>query len=305
MNPTDAPAVDLMKLPFKQRNYLLDSAFYDVGSLTSEEQAALSPWVDREGTIIVVSPRTANRDIRHYKNALRFMNKEDKNVRAIAIAGVGSSALGTGALARNVADHYGCDVAGIVTGYGLTDLISEAMGGWFFYGSMDRFRYEMTSIVDGLITTLREARAGTPKRHDKSFAADLMIDSRFVVPGNSDAGTLLDILIAAPDNLSLVVCHSKGCLLTSFVLHHLVGEMGDDVHPYYERLNIVTLGTVVGLPKQFTKCHQFIGKLDWFGDMNSCHGVPRIPIPDAWHHLNTAIPHHLPVAKALKDVAIA
>ena len=91
-------------LGYKQRNAVLDSFFYDTASLTVEEKTKLSPLVDREGSIIVVPPSNSDRQIRHYKRALRFMNKEGPTIRAIAVAGVGSSVLGTAALARNIAD---------------------------------------------------------------------------------------------------------------------------------------------------------------------------------------------------------
>jgi hypothetical protein len=105
-------------MALKKRNQIVDSLFYDVGALTPREQDQLSPHIEREATIVVVSPREAGAGIRHYKNALRFMLREGDSVRAVVVAGVGSSVLGTAALARNVADHYGIDVAGIVTGYG-------------------------------------------------------------------------------------------------------------------------------------------------------------------------------------------
>jgi len=43
--------------------------------------------------------------------------------------GVGSSPLGTAALARAVADALDTDVAGIITGYGLSDVMAEALCG--------------------------------------------------------------------------------------------------------------------------------------------------------------------------------
>ena len=44
---------------------------------------------------------------------------------------------GTAALARSIADALDADVAGIVTGYGLSDMMSEALGGWFAVGAAD------------------------------------------------------------------------------------------------------------------------------------------------------------------------
>ena len=92
-------------------------------------------------------PSNSDRQIRHYKRALRFMNKEGPTIRAIAVAGVGSSALGTAALARSIADALDTDVAGIVTGYGLSDVMTEALGGWFVFGAADRIRFAMEKCL--------------------------------------------------------------------------------------------------------------------------------------------------------------
>ena len=143
---------NLLKSPLKLRNQVADSFFYDVDALDLAEREMLSPHVDLKGTIIVVSPRAKGGGIRHYKSALGFMLEEGNRIEVVAIAGVGSSVLGTAALARNVADHYDRDVAGIVTGYGLTDVVLEGFGGFFYYGAIDRLRYEAERRVDRLLT---------------------------------------------------------------------------------------------------------------------------------------------------------
>ena len=141
-------AASLPFFGYRQRNAVIDNFFYDTASLTIEEKAKLSPLVDREGSIIVVPPSNSDRQIRHYKSALRFMNKEGPTIRAIAVAGVGSSALGSAALARNIADALNTDVAGIVTGYGLSDVMTEAFGGWFAFGAADRIRCTMEKFFE-------------------------------------------------------------------------------------------------------------------------------------------------------------
>ena len=303
MNSLDSTIGNMYRYPVAQRNCLLDSVFYNVGSLTGREQAALSPLSDREGTVIVVSPASSKREIRHYKNSLRFMNNEGPDIRAIALAGVGSSVLGTAALARDVADHYGFDVAGIVTGYGLTDLMTEAMGGWYFYGFADLFRHNTRLKIDNLMTTLRETPSLRSEASEKMFGLDVP-DSRLTVSGSSDAGTFLDILIANPKKLSLIVAHSKGCLMTSFVLWHLVDELGPEQHPYYENLTIVTLGAVVTIPEEFRRTYQYIGELDWFGGMNSRLDLPHSVVPKAWHHLNPQFPGNLHTSQVLDGVPL-
>src|SRR5271157_4650284 len=100
-----------MSVLIKTRNQAIDSVFYDTGSLTYEEWLSLSPWVDKKGKIIVVSPSGSvspegkPKTIRHYESPEEFLLTDDwRNIVAIAIAGVGSSVIGTAALARTVAD---------------------------------------------------------------------------------------------------------------------------------------------------------------------------------------------------------
>ncbi|WP_372719160.1 hypothetical protein [Novipirellula sp.] len=283
-------------LPFRQRNAMLDSLFYDVGALTAQEQSELQTLIDREGSIIVVSPRDRGLPIRRYKNALRFINNEGDQVQAIVAAGVGSSGLGTAALARNVADATAMDVAGIVTGYGLSDVLTESLGGWFFYGSIDRWRLQWEKIGQQCFDLFPEENAN---------AKDKGVETRRVaLTGSDETGTLLDILISRPQSLKLLVGHSKGALLIDFVLEHFLDELGDGNHVYLEQLHVVTLGAIVALPHRFQHHHQFIGSKDWFGGLNSRLDIDHHSVPGAWHHLNPAFPQHLAVANVLQTVTI-
>lgn len=298
MQTIDSQVVNVLTYPAKRRNQFVDAIFYDIDSLTAEEQGELSPLVDREGTIIVVSPRTAGRPIRHYKNALRFMIAEGDAIRALAAAGVGSSVLGAAALARNVADHYDIDVAAVVTGYGISDVAAEALGGWYFYGKVDQFRHAVELMVENWLTTLPE-----PTRNDKERGFAAPIDSRFVLPGNSDIGTLYDIL-AASRNLRLLVGHSKGNLLISFALRHFARELGNIHHPHYDNLAVVTLGAVVNLRAEFQRRRQFLGQWDLLGRINSDLDAPHEVVPRVGHHLNPRFPLHMSVGDILSVVPL-
>lgn len=210
-------AAGLPFFAYRQRNAVIDNVFYDTASLTLEEKAKLSPLVDREGSIIVVPPSNSDRQIRHYKRALRFMNKEGSTIRAIAVAGVGSSVLGTAALARNIADALDTDVAGIVTGYGLSDAMSEALGGWFAFGAADRIRYTMEKFLERL-------RSGMP--------ADT------VAAGSDASATLSEILLAHPPKLEYLVAHSKGSLVVSYALQQYLEDLEGEESDLLERLRI-------------------------------------------------------------------
>ena len=266
-------------LAYKQRNLVLDNFFYDTASITLAERANFTPLVDREGSIVVVPPSNSDRKIRHYKRALRFMNKEGPTICAIAIAGVGSSPLGTAALARAVADALDTDVAGIITGYGLSDVMAEALGGWFAFSAADRIRYTMEKFFERMRATMP---AGI-----------------VTAEGDASPSTLSEILLADPPELEYLVTHGKGSLVASRALQQYVEDLEGDNSKLFKRLRITTLGAVVDLPTQFKSVKQYLGTLDWFGTANSNLGVTHERVPGAGHHLNQGLLYHMSVTSLL------
>ena len=193
-----------------------------------------------------------------------------------------SSALGTAALARSIADALDADVAGIVTGYGLSDMMSEALGGWFAFGAADRIRHTM----ERAFARMRPAA---------------LADS--VTPGSDAAATLSEILLAAPPKLDTLVAHSKGSLVVAHALQRYVDDLEGDDSPLFKRLHIVTLGAVVGVPAEFKHVKQYLGAYDWFGGANSSLGVKHERVPGVSHHLNPGFPYHMRVAPLLNGGA--
>ena len=186
------------------------------------------------------------------------------------------------ALARNIADALNTDVAGIVTGYGLSDVMTEVFGGWFAFGAADRIRYTMEKFFERMRSTMPADAA----------------------PAAGDASaTLSEILLAGPPKLEYLVAHSKGSLVVSHALQHYVEDLEGDESALFERLRITTLGAVVGLPPTFKKVQQYLGALDWFGRANSSLGVMHERVPEAGHHLNPGIPYHMSVAALLNGGA--
>ena len=76
--------------------------FYDVNAVTHEEAPDLAFWLAREGAIILVPPTGEGR-LKVFLTPGDYL-REQVPVAALAIAGVGSSALGAAAFARNVAE---------------------------------------------------------------------------------------------------------------------------------------------------------------------------------------------------------
>lgn len=294
MKTLDSQLIAPIAPSIKQRNAFFDALFYDIGALTTKEKDDLSPWGDREGSVINVPPAASGRPISHYPNVRDFLNEHHLSVRAVVVAGVGSSVLGTAALARNVANVYDIDVAGIVSGYGASDMLAEAMGGWFFYGATDVIRQEIREAVNRLpisvspLGILPNFSAGAPDRTD-------------AISSGRDVVALDAILNATPPKLSILVGHSKGDLLLDFALERFATKYGKTKHQFFDELRIVTFGALTDIPPQFRRVYQFIGAIDWFGGMNSRFQVSHTKVPNAWHHLNTSLPFHMPAEHVLKE----
>ncbi|MBF0164639.1 MAG: hypothetical protein HQM01_09115 [Magnetococcales bacterium] len=280
----------------KNRNAFADALFYDVCALTESERSQLDPMIEREGSVVVVSPAQARPEgetIRHYPSAREFLESVDHPAQAIVLAGVGSSVLGAAALARNVANVYQMDVAAVVTGYGMLDIMDEALGGWLFYGAADRSRLELDNFLKQfpqMAWGMKLARSTTAGVWNQL--------SGVVTPGIRDTRTLLEILSQQTGSLRLLLGHSKGSLMIAYALAHA----SMDGHACFKNVQVVTLGAVADIPGTCVMKRQFIGGLDWFGGMNSRMGVPYTLIPNAWHHTNTKLAYHLSVEEVLKEV---
>jgi len=290
-------------------NSLLDVVFYDVGALSTEERLALSTYVSPQGSVLIVYPRNAARPIRAL-TPVTFADEQldgaNDRVSTIVVAGVGSSAIGTAALARNVADYLDTPVAGIVSGYGLADVVSEALGGWFVFGARNALREIVARVLEAY--ELKD-HVRDPESHRDMKArltsATASPDDRFLdrfLYGSPDSTTLLYLLLRLGRNLRLLVGHSKGNYSIENALEGLVGSwQGASTSASYD-LDVVTLGAVIWFPPEFAELHQFIGRIDYFGMLNSRIFAQRITVPGAWHSLNSALPGHLSVEHALRAV---
>ena len=75
----------------------------------------------------------------------QFAEFGGREVSAIAVADVGSSALGSAAFARNVADAIGRPVAAVVSGYGWPTA-TEALGGFVGFGALNGLRHSFENL---------------------------------------------------------------------------------------------------------------------------------------------------------------
>lgn len=267
----------------QQRNAFLDSVFYDVGNVTADEQPSLAFWRAKEGALLVVPP-TGGAALEVFADKEAFFDQGGGDVKALAVAGVGSSALGAAAFARNVADAVGGPVAAVVSGYGLSDVLTEAMGGFFLFGALNSIRHRLEGL-------------------DRTGQANTQGEATGLLRTSKDTATLIDLLSDPRFNVSLLVGHSKGNLVISEALYAL--EARQALAPVAERCRIVTISAKIGMPSAFwRKVIDVMGQWDGFGALNSRPDIAAdLIVPGAWHSTNPEFPFGLGlrVTPTLKD----
>jgi hypothetical protein len=284
-----SPAREAFLENVRQRNAILDYLFYDVNCIKPSEAAHLAPRWAAEGAILIVPPTNVG-DLTLHRTLGDFLASDETAVSTLVVAGVGSSALGAAAFARNVADAVEAPVAAVVSGFGLADVATEALGGFFWFGALNSLRHAFERIDDitrpsiGVLdTTLTDG-----------LGDDLLRLSR-------DTRTVLALLHNEDLKFDLLAGHSKGNLVISEALYAL----GEHDRTRMERLGgttrIVTFSARIAMPPAFHDVIDVMGEWDWFGDLNSRPDIPPdVVVPKALHHTNTELAWHLPVTTTLK-----
>lgn len=271
---SDNPLRAMTLSTIQRRNAALDAVFYDIAAITPEEAPALAFWLAREGAIVYVPPTGAGR-LEVFTTVEAFLD-EARPVAALALAGVGSSALGAAAFARNVADAVGGPVAAVVSGYGLADLMTEALGGFFWFGALNGIRhaFEPLDTATKLFTRSEQAETLsllTRTSRDTETVVALLADPRFSPP--------------------LLVGHSKGNLVLSEALYALAREKPAIAQSLAARVRIATVSAKVAMPPPFKDVIDIIGGWDWFGALNSRPDIAaEVVVRGAWHSTNPAFP---------------
>lgn len=259
----------------------LDAVFYDVGLILDQEAALLKEHRAGEGDVLVVQPSASHGrtlEVFHsVKELAAAIGRDSRNSprtpapRALALAGVGSSALGAAALARDVANWIGAPVAAVVCSDGLSDVMSEGMGGWFWFGWRNRMLHAAQRLGD--------------------FSTALATSVLSFTPALQQDVEAVATLLAHPEirSIELIVGHSKGNLMLWEALRKL-----PDTVPF--RTPIVTLGARIRMPDRCTEIHDVIGGADLLGELNSHPDIPAdLVIPGAGHHTSDG-----PIAPALQ-----
>jgi hypothetical protein len=276
---------------FRQRNAALDWLFYDLGVLDPADATRLAPRYAAEGAILRVEPGTAA-PVQLWQDFDAWQAAGTPNDgAALVVAGVGSSALGAAAFARNVADAMQAPVLAVVSGYGLGDLLTEATGGFFLFGMLNSWRHMFEPIDDASRLTLP---AFPGSAGSVVSAVRRSLDVRTVTA-----------LLAARD-FPLIAGHSKGNLVIAEAMETLAQASPARAAALADAAAIVTFSAKVFMPPPFRDVVDVMGGLDGFGLMNSRLSIATdVRVPGAWHHTNTDLPCHLPVTRVLREVLAA
>ena len=286
----DNPLRTSMLFGYQLRNSLLDGLFYDVGAVRESEFDDIARWMAREGMLLIVPPTSAGADLSLHHDLSAFLAAGGGGVRALTVAGVGSSAVGAAALARNVADAVGGPVAALVSGYGLSDLATEALGGWFWFGGLNAIRhmFEPFDRATKLLTLSEMGSSfGTPAYYART---------------SRDTATLIELLGHPDCRIPLLVGHSKGNLVLSEALYALQEE--ERLASLAARSAIVTISAKVGMPAAFAgRVFDVMGEDDAFGMLNSRPDIETdMVVEGAGHSTNPQIEGGIDVTAVMRRI---
>lgn len=284
------PARNAALEPWRLRNTGLDAMFYDVKSLTAEETFYISDSLASEGLIMIVPPSNGPM-LTLCDSVAEYKLRGGRDVHALAVAGIGGSAIGAAAFARNVADAIGEPVAAVVSGYGLGDIINETIGGSFFFGWLGHMRNDL-EVIDDVVG--RPHLGAYEDRHKLALKAH---------PSALDTDTVETLLADPTLSFHMLAGHSRGNRVLSEALYAIREEEPTRLRAMANGLRIVTFGGRITMPPDCRDVIDVIGELDWFGEINSRPQIDSdIRVPLAGHSTNTDFAGALQVTKILKDI---
>jgi hypothetical protein len=289
-------------------NTALDFIFYDVTTLRAalaEKDAPMQAQgekrpsrivdfdalSDPEGSLLLIDATTAPY-VHKYQSVKKFLgspHRETRDVDIATITGVGSSALGSAALAWDISVALEKPVLAIVPGYGLADVILQGLGGWFAFGLHD-FLSSKTLIQTGLATATpetarigRDLAASTPQQPATLGGAPIF---RY---GSGSSDVLHALLEYRETSFRLLVGHSKGALQINNAIQSLPAERT-------QGLRVVTLGCPIGENVAGVDYHQYLGLFDALGQLNAWGHWPDY-WPPTWHSTNPVLPPAMAVGQ--------
>ena len=268
-------------------NSALDLAFYDVPTMTAELRARgatpidLDALANPEGALLVVDAARAP-FIRRFEALPVFLSWRDEAEAApttVSITGVGSSALGSAAMAWDLSKALAAPVLAIVPGYGVADALLQGLGGWFGFGLYDALQTK--SRLQNALAVVNPELATVGRKLLNSLPDTPHIHGAPVFRTGSGSSDVLHALMGEIE-IACVVGHSKGALSIANALRSLPPDET-------KGLRIVTLGCPIPEELAGATYHQYLGLFDALGAANSWGSMP-----DQWtptdHSTNTSLP---------------
>ena len=181
------------------------------------------------------------------------------------------------------------------SGYGVADVLLQALGGWFAFGLHD-FLSSKTLIQTGLATAApetarigRELAASTPQEPTARGGAPIF---RY---GSGSLDVLHALLEHRLTPFRLLVGHSKGALQINNAIQSLPAERT-------QGLRVVTLGCPIGENVAGVDYHQYLGLFDALGQLNAWGHWPD-HWPPTWHSTNPVLPPAMAAGKITSESA--
>ena len=176
-------------------------------------------------------------------------------------------------------------MAAVIPGYGLADVVPQALGGWFGHGLHDWLQSTTQSFLAAAAPSLAQigppAGAQLKPRHARAPSGAPVFEH-----GRAASDDLHGVLQDAP-LITRVIGHSKGALAIANALRSLPPERTRDIA-------VVTFGCAIAEELKHCGYTQFLGVLDGLGALNSWGHQPE-QRPLAHHSTNSLIPLSLPV----------
>ena len=320
--PTKTPELAAFELPkwlveptirsCRLFNTVLDFIFYDVPTLRAalvERDAPMQvrgekppsriidfdALSDPEGALLLIDATTAPY-VHKYQSVKKFLNspyQETRDVSIASITGIGSSALGSAALAWDISVALKKQVLAIVPGYGVADVFLQALGGWFAFGLHD-FLSSKALIQTGVAASAPEAaRIGRELAASTPQAPTLHGGAPIFRHGSGSSDVLHALLEYRETPFRLLVGHSKGALQINNAIQSLPAERTQGLH-------VVTLGCPIEENVAVASYHQYLGLFDALGQLNAWGHWPE-HWPPTWHSTNPVLPPAMAVGEITSE----
>lgn len=273
----DLAARDTVVATMQERKDKRPSRLLDLGALTNPE-----------GSLLLINATIAPY-VHRFRSVEKYFTSPHPETREVAVAtmtGVGSSAYGAAAFGWQVSRCLGRPVLAIVPGYGLADIVQQALGGWFAFGLQDVLGVK--TLVQDLLVRIAPENAEIGRALPQTIAGH---DEPVFEHGSGSSDVLHALLRAAGMSFRLLIGHSKGALAIKNAIRSL-----PDVRS--RELTVVTLGCPVKEEVAGVRYHQHLGAFDLLGQLNAWGNLPD-DWPVATHTTNPCQPLPLEVCELL------